>query len=115
MANIDLVGMTRDKLKALIVDATAELTRTNNEAKERLIARFRAEAEAEGFSLSDLLLAAGVSHTAPRKAKGERSPVAPKYANPSNPAVTWTGRGRKPKWVQMLEATGGSLEDALIR
>lgn len=40
--------------------------------------------------------------------------VAPKYANPADPTVTWTGRGRKPRWVQENLDQGKSLEDLAI-
>lgn len=40
--------------------------------------------------------------------------VPPKYSNPSDPTMTWTGRGRKPRWVQENLESGKSLEDLLI-
>ncbi|MFV1978322.1 MAG: H-NS family nucleoid-associated regulatory protein [Myxococcota bacterium] len=38
----------------------------------------------------------------------------PAYRNPSNSAETWTGRGRKPKWVREALARGVRLEDLTI-
>jgi DNA-binding protein H-NS len=43
-----------------------------------------------------------------------RRGVRAKYNNPDNPAETWAGRGRKPKWVEEKLATGSSLDDLLI-
>ena len=43
-----------------------------------------------------------------------RANVAAKYANPADASQTWTGRGRKPKWVVELLASGKSLDDAAI-
>jgi DNA-binding protein H-NS len=43
--------------------------------------------------------------------KTSRAPAA-KYRHPKNPALTWSGRGRKPQWfVEELEAgkTAGDL------
>lgn len=40
--------------------------------------------------------------------------VAPKYANPSDPSMTWTGRGRRPLWVQDQLNQGKTLEDIAI-
>ena len=40
--------------------------------------------------------------------------VAPKYANPQDPTMTWTGRGRKPRWVQENLESGKELDDLLI-
>lgn len=38
----------------------------------------------------------------------------PKYRNPDDFSQTWTGKGRKPKWVNSYLDSGGSLEDLLI-
>ncbi len=43
-----------------------------------------------------------------------RAKVAPTYRNPDNPAETWTGRGRQPRWVQAALAQGRSLSDFTI-
>ena len=37
------------------------------------------------------------------------------YANPDFPEQTWTGKGRKPDWVNSYLALGKSLENALIK
>lgn len=50
--------------------------------------------------------------------KGEKSgrstEVKAKYANPVNPSETWSGRGRKPKWVEVFLANGGNLQSVEI-
>ncbi len=38
----------------------------------------------------------------------------PAYRNPCNSAETWTGRGRKPKWLREALAHGAHLEDLTI-
>ena len=38
----------------------------------------------------------------------------PAYRNPCNSAETWTGRGRKPKWLREALARGVPLEDLAI-
>ncbi len=51
-----------------------------------------------------------------RMGKGKRGKVAVKYRDSSNPANTWTGRGRMPRW--MTAATKGGKakkEDFLIK
>jgi DNA-binding protein H-NS len=37
-----------------------------------------------------------------------------KYRNPANPSETWSGRGRRPRWVVRLLALGRSLDDCKI-
>jgi DNA-binding protein H-NS len=39
--------------------------------------------------------------------------VDPKFRDPADPAKTWSGRGKKPHWVQHLE-TAGRLDSARI-
>ena len=37
--------------------------------------------------------------------------VLPKYRNPANPAETWSGRGKTPKWVVAELKSGKKLDD----
>ncbi|MDH5452993.1 MAG: H-NS histone family protein [Paracoccaceae bacterium] len=73
--------------------------------KSEAIAALEAKAKALGYSLNDLLGTAG---------KRKRKPAKPKYANPANKSETWTGRGRKPRWVVAVLASGKSLDDIAI-
>ncbi|WFU18736.1 H-NS family nucleoid-associated regulatory protein [Bradyrhizobium sp. CB3481] len=43
-----------------------------------------------------------------------RSNLHPKFQNPDEPSQTWSGRGRPPKWVSSLLATGKTMEDLRI-
>jgi DNA-binding protein H-NS len=38
----------------------------------------------------------------------------PKYQNPLDPTQTWTGLGKRPKWVQAQLDAGKTLPDLLI-
>lgn len=40
--------------------------------------------------------------------------IKPKYRNPANPEQTWSGRGRKPHWVEEWQSSGRSLDECLI-
>ena len=41
--------------------------------------------------------------------------VAPKYRNPADPKITWTGRGRQPLWFADLLKKGKKAEELLIK
>jgi DNA-binding protein H-NS len=40
--------------------------------------------------------------------------VLPKYQNPKNPAETWSGRGKQPRWVKVQLLAGKKLDRFLI-
>ncbi|MCK5549998.1 MAG: H-NS histone family protein, partial [Hyphomicrobiaceae bacterium] len=43
--------------------------------------------------------------------RGKGKSVAPKYANPDDPSQTWTGRGRRPRWlVAKMRKRGANLK-----
>jgi len=58
-----------------------------------------------GFKIGDLF--------AGRGGKGRK--VAAKYANPDNPSETWTGRGRKPRWLAARLKAGDKQEKFLLK
>ncbi len=111
---MDLSTLNIDQLKDLLKKVPAELKRRTEEAtsaaRDAAIEQLKLIAREHGYSLEELT---GTKKT--RKSSGVRKPVAPKYANPSNPSETWTGRGRKPLWVQAALDQGKSLESLLIR
>lgn len=101
---IDLYDMNEKELTELSKRVSKALA--DYDARQKTKARAAAEALAKehGYSLSELLEATGKKGT-----KG-----APKYAHPENPTQTWTGRGRKPKWVEAHLSSGGDLEELAI-
>lgn len=42
------------------------------------------------------------------------SKAAPKYKNPDDPVKTWSGKGRKPSWLELKIKKGAKLESFLI-
>ena len=89
-----------DKLKNTI-DATivnkkqSELVELRQEV-DRLI-------DSSPFTLQEVL-----------QAKPARKPVKPKYRNPNDASQVWTGRGRKPRWIEDCLNNGMDLADLLI-
>ncbi len=112
--------MSANKIETLMAKAQAELARREEEDQARaanesrakeVVAKAEQDLKALGYTLADFV--AGAS--AGRKASGPRKggTVAPKYKNPST-GETWTGRGRKPKWVEAHLASGGSMAQITI-
>ena len=78
--------------------------------RSALLEKMDEMAKKSGFGGLDALMGGGSNE--PVKAK--RKPVEPKYRNPADADDTWSGRGRKPRWMEELLNAGGSMEDALI-
>src|SRR6478672_9155537 len=50
----------------------------------------------------------------PHRSRRPYPRVFPKYQNPKNPTETWSGRGRKPRWLSPLLRSGKKLDDFRI-
>jgi len=110
MANpkIKLDKLSLDELKQLQNDVAIAIYEYEERRKEEAKAAIEAKAKEFGFSLDELL------SDEKGKSKGKSAKIAPKYADPADPTVTWSGRGRKPKWVEAYLAEGKSLDDLKI-
>ena len=105
MANFDLEALSLSDLKKMHKDIAKAITTYEDRQKAEARAKVEAFARELGYSLAELV---------GNDAKPKRATVAPKYRHPENPALTWSGRGRKPQWfVEALEA-GKTAEDMAI-
>lgn len=98
------VSLIEQQIKDLVAKKQALL----NKHRHEVVQKARAMVAEYALTASEL----GLSGRGKSIAGGRK--VAPKYANPQNPAQTWSGRGPHPKWVKAHQAKGGSLESLLI-
>ncbi|MHA6326198.1 H-NS histone family protein [Roseivivax sp. CAU 1753] len=101
---IDLDKMSKEDLETLRKDVDRALKTLDARRKGEAKRAADQAAKEYGFSLDDL-----IGGTSSKGTKG----VA-KYANPEDPSQTWTGRGRKPKWVNDALDSGKSLDSLAI-
>lgn len=103
----DLSNMTADQLKKIAADAEArqaELKREHIASTRAAVEKIAADA---GLTMKDI----GFQ---PIKSKS-KDPIGPaKYRNPADPKQTWTGSGRKPKWILDAIAKGDDIEKMRI-
>lgn len=110
-------------MKDLSEMSVAELQQLADEAKSMIGKRQKGEVKAAfdkaskiarelGMSLEELVEAGGKLGT--RKVSATRKPVEPRYRNSANADETWTGRGKKPRWLAAALAGGASLDAFLI-
>ena len=86
----------------LLIQSTREIRHI--EARNSALEAAKEAASKHGFNLDELI----------GGKKGKKKTVPPKYRNPENPGETWTGRGRRPKWVEAALANGKSLKSLEI-
>ncbi len=102
---MDVDSMSLDELKSLRKQVDKAISSYEGRKKKEALAELDKTARELGFSLAEL-----TGTMVPRA----RAPNAPRYANPQDPSQTWTGRGRKPHWVQAALDAGKSLNDFSI-
>ena len=104
--NLDALSLR--ELKELQGKVARAIATYEDRKKKEALAELEEMAREMGFALAELM--AMQAAKAPRK----RGPSTAKYANPANPADTWSGRGRKPNWFLNALASGRSPEDMAI-
>ena len=100
---LDLNSLDLNQLKKLRNNVDKAIETYSQRAKEQARKELEMRAKELGFTLVELT-----------QLKSKRPPVLAKYKNPYNSKETWTGRGRKPKWVSNHLDDGGTLDDLAI-
>lgn len=108
----NLKAMTRKELTKLKKDVDKALkTAADRERRDALKAAEKAAAEF-GYSLGEL---SGMPKPkAAKKAPKGKAKAKAKYRNPANPEQTWSGRGRKPFWINEALTNGVDITDLEI-
>ena len=107
MAKPDINGMSYAELAELESKLASLKAQKQTEERATIKTKLTTMAKDAGFDIHDLF---------GRGRGGKGGKVAPKYRDPKNPANTWTGRGRMPRWL--TAATKGSKakrDDYLIK
>ena len=105
MAKLDLRTMSVKEMKALRTRLDKAITNKNKQVKGKVLKEITATAKAAGYKLEDLV-------SGPRSKKGTKGrKLAPKYRHPENTQISWSGVGRRPKWIE--EATKAGTLDKL--
>lgn len=102
---IDLNELSLAELKKLHKDAAKAIESFADREKKAVRAKLEAIARENGYELAEILEAAPIK---------TRKAVVPKYVNPDDKNDTWSGRGRKPRWVVAALESGKSLSDLEI-
>lgn len=101
---IDLNSLSVSELEALKSGIAGAIESKRNSELLELRSKVDELVDNSPFTLEEIL-----------EAKATRKPVLPKYMMTDDPELTWTGRGRKPRWIVAYLEGGGDLEDLLIK
>jgi DNA-binding protein H-NS len=103
---LNLEGFSLLQLEELSERVAKEIV-SKREARSRELREEMVKlAEREGLTLEEVIRAG----QKPRK----KQPPKQKYRNPDKPSQTWSGRGKKPGWVEKALEQGKSLKDLQI-
>ena len=125
-SKIDYTTWSIDDLKKelRVIEKTIKLKETNE--RKHVLAELKAVARRSGYSLEEFLAlelgnpaqaTAAKASLAQKNKKSftkKRAPAKIKYRSPLNSEDTWTGRGRKPRWVSSFLEHGGTLEEISV-
>lgn len=100
---MDITGLSVKELESLHVKIAKEIEKRKETGRADALKKARRAAEEMGYTLEELL-GGKASRTAGRKT------VPIKYQHPTNNALTWTGRGKTPRWVSEWKAANGSVD-----
>ncbi|MFT4150751.1 MAG: H-NS histone family protein [Paracoccaceae bacterium] len=102
---MDLNALSLKELRDLQSQVAKAIATYEDRKRKDALAELEDKARSMGFSLAEL--------TGMQVAR-KRAASTAKYANPVNPADTWSGRGRKPRWFSEAIEAGKSAADLAI-
>lgn len=103
---VDLSKLSIQELQELAREIENEIVTRREQDRERVLQQMRDLAASVGMTLEEFL----------RQERGRGRAVsaggaAVKYRHPDDPGLTWSGRGKRPNWVNDALASGKTLED----
>lgn len=105
MSQVDLGNLSIEELTSIQQEAAAVIKAKQKEKVQEAYVQFQAIAKSLDLSIEDILKAG--------KTVKNKRPI--KYQNPENTKESWSGQGRKPRWLEAKLVAGHALEDFLIK
>lgn len=98
----DYNSMSEEELKTVLKEAGKALDTLEERRRADALRAAESAAKEFGYTLTTLL-----------KQPGKRV-ATPKYRDPQDPSITWSGLGRKPQWMKDAQERGVTEEEMLI-
>ena len=113
MPKIDLEKLSFQELQQLANAVESKISEKKTEEQQRVYEEMRALAASIGMTVDEIV--EGQTRSRRGRRMGPHAPAKPKYRNPDNPMQTWSGRGKKPGWVQAWLDAGKDLGELEIQ
>ena len=110
----NLKAMTVKELKKLKTDVAKALNAAEDRARREALKAVEKAAAEFGYALVELTPEKKTRTTKKGTKAKPRAKAKPKYRNPADPTQTWSGRGRKPLWINEALANGADITDLEI-
>lgn len=104
--------MDKEGLMKLKADVEAQISLREKENRKAALEAAEAAAREHGYALRDLL--PGTQAVKPGKKSKTPTNRPAMFRDPENPALTWSGRGRRPNWMKEAVEKGLTEEDLRI-
>ncbi len=104
---VDISKLNQKQLNDLIAKAETRKKSIRQERVVKLRKKITDMIKDEGYTFEDVF--------GGRRKTRRTGKVPPKYANPANPAETWSGRGKHPRWFNAALKSGKKEKDLLIK
>ena len=111
---MELTGKSRKELLELRSAIDSQLEVLQNEEFSSAVEEIKSISQRVGIPVQELVAAISAGQRKSAKPAVKNS-VPPRYRDPANAEHLWTGRGRKPKWVEQWLKENKPLEDLLIK
>ncbi|RJL48656.1 H-NS histone family protein [Pectobacterium carotovorum] len=105
--SIDLQALSAAELKNLIASAQDQLVKGERERIKSVREKMLQLLEDENLELEQVFPTL-------KQSSRVKNPVAPKYAHPDNPSLTWSGRGKQLNWFKEALAASKTQEQLLL-
>ena len=105
-----LERMSLGELKDLRKKLDRAISNYETRKRQQALSALEQAARDHGFKLSELISERQPVKSKSKAGEGEAG-APPAYVNPDNPEQTWSGRGRRPRWVHDALEAGRTLEE----
>ena len=102
---MDLSNLSVGELRNLQDQIKIELKKREQHDLAKAREQILSIAQSVGIPIKDLI-SSGI--------RTKSGAVAVKYRNPNDASQQWTGRGRKPKWVEEMLKSGASMASMMV-